>query len=73
MAKKDLVLAILGKKKPMEDKEEMSEKESDSCEDCAKEMLAAIAAKDATRLADALKTFWETMEYQEHEEEEEEV
>ena len=64
--KKDLILAIMaGKGKPAKDKEES---DKDYCLDCAKEMLSAIEAKSASRLAEALRTFMDAYEQGPHEE-----
>lgn len=77
MAKKDLVLAIIGKKAPkgseiedkeMEESSEEEDEEDSTYEDCAEEMIAAIEAKDASRLVDALKTFIDHYEMKPHKE-----
>lgn len=59
-----LVLALMGgKKKPGEDEDEMPESSEDGMGEAkkaaAEEVLAAIEAKDATALADALESFVE--------------
>jgi len=70
---KGTVAIILGKMRPKPSPEHMAEEQAEAHPDesmhaCAEDLLAAISAKDAAGVADALKAFFHIADAMPHEE-----